>query len=125
MKDYELGRLAEELIEKRYGDILAKHEAWKKQHKAKYDKMEEEREELEESKIYLIKTLVCDSWDTWGRSLNPSYEYVPIDEITKELKEAIDQYTIEKGLHGKTIDNLKSMSIFGFLKWKRENRGEE
>ncbi len=137
MKDYELGRLAEELIEKRYGDKIAR-----------IKELEEEIQKLKNSKTFLMKTtLICSG------NHHSDYTYFGIDDVTQKFKSRIDkqdrkidclQEKLElrkkyfeesvSDLHNEKLDHqstktllntLKFMSVSEFKKWKRENRGEE
>ncbi len=122
MNDYELGRLAEELIEKRYGDKIAEYEE-EIIHKDKNIKdLKLQLMKLNDSKTYIKQEQHFNLYGGSSQVFRTSYSF---DEVTDQLKAANDALTIEVKLHEKTKSRFSNMSIFGFLKWKRENRGEE
>lgn len=122
MKDYELGKLAEELIQSRYSEKL----------KAKDEKIAEleiKLKELEERKTYCEKTIISYT-STFGYrtpKTTVEYQYKSLDEITDELtnktkhieslNKDINTLSIEKTSHDSFIHRNK-LSSFLYKKWK-------
>ena len=116
MKDYELGRLAEELIESRYGAKL-------KERDDKIAKLEEQVRILENDRIYCFNQMNRSCGNPFAKD---TLIYRSFDEITKELKEAdykfkekenqykllCNEYTkLDKFIH------RNKRSVNKFIKW--------
>lgn len=127
MEDYELGRLAEELIEKRYGDKL----------KAKDDKindLEKELEELKESRVYcreiIIEKVPVFGLDFKKKGSKPFREYKSIEgvneefnNLSKELELNKDRLSVVSKVNRKldSFIHRNKLSSFIFKMWSDKN----
>ncbi len=83
MEDYEMGRLAEELIEKRFEDKLKMFLETSRIKDNEIVEIEKELSEEKNKKVYYKQTISMFS----HRSFD-TYEEISVDDITKELKKS-------------------------------------
>jgi len=115
--DYELGRLAEELIEKRYGEKLDAKNSEILRLTNEYDKLKAE-------KIYLQ---VIIDFNTFSGH-RETFKYFSIDELTEQLKKNKENYEEElknskeayEELEKKYIHDFKNINKFNNLPWYKK-----
>jgi hypothetical protein len=95
--DYELGRLAEELIEKRYSDKIKGYTDDLKKKDDIVFELKREMRKLKDGKVYL-KYSYQNTYLMTSRYYDP-YTYVGIDEITTDLKDAHNELKLMEKLH--------------------------
>ena len=116
--DYELGRLAEELIASRHAKMIERYEATIKNLESSNYELKSELEEAISNRRYYKER-----YDSGSRycSSTTTLTYVGFDEVTKELKESRDKVNeLESELE--TINNtlnsrLNEIVVFTSLPW--------
>jgi len=116
-EDYEMGRLAEELIEKRYGDKL----------KAKDQEISDISKELETIKSEkTYRSVYWSSGLSWGCSDSERVTYYSVDELTGKYKESQEELeTTTKRLNDLEKLNSKITDNFEVSSKSLESRLEE
>jgi len=92
MNDYEMGRLAEELIEKRFADKIKGYEKEAKEALSRNRALDEENRKLKDKKVYLRYDTPHRPFMSFGGCYRESpYIYVGVDEVTKDLKDTKEE----------------------------------
>ena len=109
MQDYELGRLAEELIDKRFTDRIRAYKQRIEELEDEADKLTKELNEEKDKKVYYIKGLNYSS-----PCIGYGYKYtsVSFDDVTEELKRAHEEVRKLSHERHEAVSKLTTLEIF-------------